>query len=131
MVLVAASRRSGNSGCFSVAISISEIHANLTNIELRELPEKPFLARRSNFALLGYLWPPCNCLWAFLGLLGAVLGIHFSRFFSWERSSLFSRYCKFDSGAERDRVLAQFKNATSTLSAKLKTLSAKVNSGGQ
>jgi hypothetical protein len=52
MELVAASRRCGNSGCFSVAIPKSKAHANLIKIEFREISCKP------SFWLAGQFRPP-------------------------------------------------------------------------
>jgi hypothetical protein len=75
-----------------------------------------FLACRAILPSLRYLWPPCNCLWAFLCPLGAVLGIQLGRF----SAVLLSRYCKVEGGAELDsQPQAKFKNATSN--AQLKT----------
>ena len=43
-------------------------------------PENPFQERQGIFALPGHLSPQLDRLWVFLGRLGAILGIQFTRF---------------------------------------------------
>jgi hypothetical protein len=57
-----------------------ESHQSVAMLKSERSLQIPFLACWANSPLLGYLSPSCNCLWAFLTLLGTVLGIQFSRF---------------------------------------------------
>jgi hypothetical protein len=81
--------------------------------------QTPILEGSVNSAILGYLSPSGNCLWAFLTLPGTVLGIQFSRFPAVSRFLLLQVWDR-----ERTReVLAIFQDATSrptsTLSSKM------------
>jgi hypothetical protein len=79
---------------FPVPILISKAHANAEILNLRKSPVNPISGLQGKFTLLGYLETSCNCSWALLALLGAILGIQFGRFPAVSRSPLLQIWCR-------------------------------------
>jgi hypothetical protein len=74
---------------------------------------------QDNFTLLGYQGLSCNCSWAFLTLLGAVLGNQVGRFSLWGAHFPFSATASLVPGKDSAEFSPSSKIASSTLSSKL------------
>src|SRR5208282_177267 len=75
-----ASCRGGDSDSFLSPLRSRRPARPVEMLDFEGSPQTSFLACWGNSAILGYLWPSCNCLGAFLCPLGAVLGIQPGRF---------------------------------------------------